>query len=488
MLNFRIISKAIGGLVLLEGILMGACMAVGLYYGETLPAALRTWGFPVAMALIIGSALATVGRGAQKSFGRRDGYLVVSMTWVIFSLFGMLPFLLSGSTDRVAMAFFESMSGFTTTGASAFEDIDALPHSILFWRSLSHWLGGMGIVFFTLAVLPALGIGEQKLFAAEATGVKISKLHPRISTTAHWLWSLYFVLTGSCIAAYYLCGMSLFDAVNHGFSTIATGGFSTHTDSIEWFHSNMIEYVSAIFMLLSSINFALLYLLFVRRRFHQVFRDEELRMLLGIIAISICIIGLCRYFNGGHSIEESFRIAVFTTLSLASTTGFTTADFSQWHPIAWITITLISVVGGCSGSTSGGIKVVRPLTAWKVIRSEFKKILHPRAVLPVRLNGTPIDNTIIHTVVAYTFLYILLVVGGTILMILLGLSATDAIGLAISAFSNIGPTIGHDIGPLTAWGCLPDSILWINSFLMLAGRLEVFSLILPFIPAFWRDR
>lgn len=488
MLNFRIISKAIGGLLLLEGALMGVCFAVGLYYGETDWQDYLTWGVPIALCTAIGGTLAAVGRGAQKSFGRRDGYLVVSLTWVIFSLFGMLPFLLSGSTDRVAMAFFESMSGFTTTGASAFEDIDALPHSILFWRSLSHWLGGMGIVFFTLAVLPALGIGEQKLFAAEATGVKISKLHPRISTTAHWLWSLYFLLTGSCIGAYYLCGMSLFDAVNHGFSTIATGGFSTHTDSIEWFKSDLIDYVSATFMLLASINFALLYLFIIRRRFRQVLRDEELRLFLMGLFISMVIIGLCRYFNGGHSVMESIRIAYFTTISLASTTGFTTADFSQWHPIAWITITIMSVIGGCSGSTSGGLKVVRILTMWKIVRAEFKKILHPRAILPVRLNGSPIDNNVIRTIGAYTILYIMLVVGGTALMILLGLSAVDSIGLAISSFSNIGPTIGHDIGPLTAWGCLPDSILWINSFLMLAGRLEVFSLLLPFVPAFWRDR
>ena len=488
MLNYRIIAKAIGGLLLLEAALMGVSFLVGIYYGETSLQQHLTWGIPIGLCTLIGGALAAVGRGAQKSFGRRDGYLVVSMTWVIFSFFGMIPFLLSGSTDRVSIAFFESMSGFTTTGASAFSDIDGLPRSILFWRSLSHWIGGMGIVFFTLAVLPALGIGEQKLFAAEATGVKIGKLHPRISTTAHWLWSLYFLLTGSCIGAYYLCGMSLFDAVNHGFSTIATGGFSTHSDSIEWFHSNLIEVVSASFMLLASINFTLLYLLLVRRRFRQVLRDEELRLFLSVLAISVVIIALSRYINGGHTVVDSLRIAYFTVVSLASTTGFTTADFSLWHPVSWITITLISIIGGCSGSTSGGIKTMRILTAWKIIRCEFKKILHPRAVLPIRINGAALDHGIINTVVAYTFLYIILVVGGTALMILLGLSATDSIGLAISAFSNIGPTIGHDIGPLTAWGCLPDSILWINSFLMLAGRLEVFSLLLPLVPAFWKER
>lgn len=488
MINYKIIARAIGGLLMLEGLLMLICFIVGFCYGERSFRDFLAWGVPVGAASFIGYALFHYGRGSQRSFGRRDGYLVVSITWVVFALFGMLPFLLCGSTDRISQAFFEAMSGFTTTGATSFEDVDALPHSILFWRSLSHWLGGMGIVFFTLAVLPALGIGEQKLFSAEATGVKTGKLHPRISTTAHWLWSLYFLLTGSCITAYYLCGMDIFDAVNHGFSTIATGGFSTHTDSIAWFHSPLIEYVSVCFMYLASINFALLYLLFIRGRFRQVFADEELRLLLKSTLSSIGIIFLSLLFFTNHGLEESFRMALFNVVSLQSSTGFTTIDFQQWPAIVWITITIISIVGGSSGSTSGGIKIIRILTAWKIVVSEFKKILHPRAVLPVRLNGRPIDSDLIRVVVAYTFLYIILVVGGSCLMVILGLHAVDAIGLAISSFSNIGPTIGHHIGPLTAWGCLSDSILWINSFLMLAGRLEVFSLLLPFIPAFWKEK
>lgn len=487
MLNFRIISKAIGGLLVLEGLLMSVCFAVGCHYGETSLKECFAWLIPIAATLSVGGALSAVGRGAQKSFARRDGYLVVSATWIVFSIFGMLPFLFTGSTDRVAMAFFEAMSGFTTTGASAFEDIDALPHSILMWRSVSHWIGGMGIVFFTLAVLPALGIGEQKLFAAEATGVKIGKLHPRIATTAHWLWSLYFLLTGSCIAAYYLCGMDLFDAVNHGFSTIATGGFSTHTDSIGWFNSPLIEYVASAFMLLASCNFALLYLFIVRRRFKEVLRDDELRFMLTIMVVSVVVISLSLFFHYDKNGADSIRMALFNVISLQSTTGFTTHDFQLWPTQTWLIITVISVIGGSSGSTSGGLKVIRILTMWKIVRIEFKQILHPRALLPIRLNGQPIEPSIIRTIGAYTILYIMLVVGGTSLMILLGLSATDSIGLAISSFSNIGPTIGHDIGPLTAWGCLPDSILWINSFLMLAGRLEVFSLLLPFVPSFWRD-
>ncbi len=499
MINLRIIAKALGGLILLEAFLMGICLGVSLLYCEGL---WLRWLIPIAITIVVGAILFLFGRNAQRNFGRRDGYLVVSSTWIIFSLFGMLPFLSTECTDRVSIAFFETMSGFSTTGASAFEDIDALPHSILFWRSLTHWIGGMGIIFFTLAVLPALGIGEQKLFAAEATGIRIGKLHPKISTTAHWLWSLYFLLTGSCITAYYFCGMNIFDAINHGLSTIATGGFSTHTDSIGYFHSPLIEYVSVLFMWLASCNFTLLYLLLIKRRFKQVFHDNELRFYLWLTFGSVVVITIALFFThssgaslslhehalvGWKGFEESFRAALFNVVSLQTTTGFTNDDFMLWPKICWLTITIISVIGACSGSTSGGVKVVRIVIALKLIWSEFKQILHPRAVLPVRLNDSVIERPVIHAVIAYTFLYIILVVGGTGIMILLHLPVLDAMGLAISSFSNIGPTVGHDIGPLTSWGGLSAPILWLNSFLMLAGRLEVFSLLLPLVPAFWRD-
>lgn len=275
MLNYRIIAKALGGLLWLEALLFGICLLVGRWYGET---DTSVWLIPIAICLVLGLLGLLAGRHAHNNFGRRDGYMIVSAVWIIYTLIGMIPFLIDGHTDRVAVAFFETLSGFTTTGATAFSDVDALPHSILFWRSLTHWIGGMGIIFFTLAVLPAMGIGEQKLFSAEATGLKMGKLHPRISTTAHWLWSLYFLTTGSCILTYYLCGMSLFDAVNHGLSTIATGGFSTHTDSIAYFCSPAIEYATTFFMFLASVNFTLLYLFIIKRRFQQVLKDEELRL------------------------------------------------------------------------------------------------------------------------------------------------------------------------------------------------------------------
>ena len=501
MINKQIIAKALGGLLSLEALLMLLCMGVGLYFDEP---ALQTWLIPIAVTLTVGSSLWFYGRGAKNKFGRRDGYLVVGSTWFIFSLFGMVPFLTSHCTDRLSVAFFETMSGFTTTGATAFPTIELLPHSILFWRSLMHWLGGMGIIFFTIAVLPTLGIGEQKVFAAETTGVKIGKLHPRISTTAHWLWSLYFLLTASCAGAYYLCGMSLWDAINHALSTLATGGFSTHTDSIGWFHSPQIEYVAIFFMWMASVNFSLTYLIIVKHRFKQAFADNELRAYMGInfaatlifaaaylyasVDVSQLDFSLASLISLGKTGEASFRNALFHAVSIQTSTGFGKHDFMLWPPICWMVVIFISICGGCSGSTSGGIKVVRLVFLWKIIKEEFLHILHPRAVLPIRLNGETVENTVLHSVVAYLLIYAILVLLGTTAMVLFRLPMFDAFGLTITSLSNIGPALGHYVGATGSWDILPDGAIWIQSFLMLAGRLEIFSLFLPFVPEFWSNR
>ena len=256
MINFRLIAHVISSLLLLEALLLSIAFGVGVYFNETDYA---TFGIPIAVTLVMSFLLSHLGRKAVNKLGRRDGYLIISSTWIIFSIIGMLPFLIGGCTSNISHAFFETMSGFSTTGASVFTNIDALPHSILFWRSMTHWIGGMGIVFFTVAILPTIGSGDQKLFSAESTGLKIGKLHPKISTTARWLWSLYLILTIACSTAYHLGGMNIFDAINHGLSTVATGGFSTHQASIAYYNSATIEYIAVAFMLLASVNFTLLY-------------------------------------------------------------------------------------------------------------------------------------------------------------------------------------------------------------------------------------
>lgn len=469
----------------LLALLMSICFGMSYWFNEG--STHLAFGIPMLIAFVAGALLQYFGRHAENCMGRRDGFLIVSLTWIVFSVIGMLPLIISGCQPRVSAAFFETMSGFTTTGATALDNIDSLPYSILTWRSMTHWIGGMGIVFFTIAVLPNMGDGGTKLFSAESTGLKIGKLHPRISTTARWMWSLYLLLTLTCTAAYYWGGMSLFDAVNHGLSTIGTGGFSTHQDSIAFFKSNRIQWIATLFMFIASINCTLLYLFFVKRRFKDVWHDGELRCFLVIFFTAALSITGILYFVEGIDIMSSLRIAFFNTVSLQSTTGFSDEDFMIWHPTIWLILSFISIIGACAGSTSGGLKCIRVLMVWKLTKTEFCQMLHPHAVLPVRINNTQITAQMGRTVFAFFVVYFILIMVACFFMVAMGHTLLDSFGLAISSFSNIGPSIGHQVGPLGSWSCLNDATLWINSFLMLAGRLEIFSLLLPFTPAFWRD-
>lgn len=485
MLHIPIIYKVLGTLLYLLALLMSICFGMSYWFNEG--STHLAFGIPMLIAFVAGALLQYFGRHAENCMGRRDGFLIVSLTWIVFSVIGMLPLIISGCQPRVSAAFFETMSGFTTTGATALDNIDSLPYSILTWRSMTHWIGGMGIVFFTIAVLPNMGDGGTKLFSAESTGLKIGKLHPRISTTARWMWSLYLLLTLTCTAAYYWGGMSLFDAVNHGLSTIGTGGFSTHQDSIAFFKSNRIEWIATLFMFIASINCTLLYLFFVKRRFKDVWHDGELRCFLVIFFTAALSITGILYFVEGIDIMSSLRIAFFNTVSLQSTTGFSDEDFMIWHPTIWLILSFISIIGACAGSTSGGLKCIRVLMVWKLTKTEFRQMLHPHAVLPVRINNTQITAQMGRTVFAFFVVYFILIMVACFFMVAMGHTLLDSFGLAISSFSNIGPSIGHQVGPLGSWSCLNDATLWINSFLMLAGRLEIFSLLLPFTPAFWRD-
>lgn len=484
MLNYRIIARAFAGLIGLEAALLLICWLVGIGYGEQHHS---TWLAPIGICAAISLVLGLVSGRGETRFERRDGYFIVAFVWIIYCLLGMLPFLFGGHMHRVSEAFFESMSGFTTTGATVLTDIDHLPHSILLWRSITHWVGGMGIIFFTLALLPALGIGEQELFSAEATGLKLGKIHSRVNTTAHWLWSTYLFITIACAIAYRLCGMNTFDAINHSFSTIATGGFSTHTNSIAYFRSPAIEYTSVVFMFLGSVNFTLLYFIIIKRRFKQAWSDQELRLFVGIILLFTTVCTLSQWTHSGNFSEHGFRESLFYVVSMMSTTGFTTENFMHWPHLTWISLLLVSIIGACSGSTAGGIKVVRVLTALKVIRLEFQRILHPRAIMPLRINNDYLTHEVVQSIFAYLFCYLILIAFGVSALVMMGFPVFDSFGLSISAFSNVGPGIGYDIGPLGSWDILPDAGLWISSFLMIVGRLEIFGLLLPFTFAFWRN-
>lgn len=485
MFNKKIIFRVLGSLLLIEAALLAVCVLVGLAYHENV---LGTFGLPIGASLALALLLKGLGHGADNTMSRRDGYLTVTLSWVIFSIVGAIPILLGGHEPRFSAVFFESMSGFTTTGATVLNGIDALPRSLLVWRSLMHWFGGLGIVFFTLAILPSMGSGgDLKLFSAEATGLKMDKLHPRIGTTARWLWGVYLFLTVACATAYYLGGMSFFDAVNHAFSTIATGGFSTHQASFAYFNSPLLEVTASIFMLLSGINFTLVYLLIIKGRYGSVWRDSELRCFIAIIVTAVLAITVMLVASGRHPWLEALRLSFFNVISLQSSTGLTSNDIALWPQETWVILILITAIGSCAGSTAGGIKCVRILTCIKIFIGEFRRALHPAAVLPVRLNGVAIAPGVFRSVFAFLVAYVVILLSSAFILLLMGLPLLDAFGITVTLLSNAGPTFGHQFTPLDTFSALPDGALWLGSFLMLAGRLEIFSVLLPLAPSFWHD-
>ena len=463
---------------------MNACSAFGFYYNED-----DRWPFIIAagVALLIGLTLNCIGRDADKRFSRRDGYLIVSLSWIVFSLVGMLPYVLSGYIPSVSDAFFETMSGFTTTGASILNDIEALPHGLLFWRSMTQWIGGLGIIFFTIAVLPVFGVGGVQLFAAEATGPRHDKVHPRISVTAKWIWSIYLGLTVVCAFLFSLGGMSVFDSICHSMATTATGGFSTRNASIAAFDSAYIEYVTILFMFLSGINFTLLFLAFFKGRVGKLFSDTEFHWYASIVGVFTLVIALGLVIVRGGQIEESFREALFQVVSVQTTTGFVSADYMLWPPVLWFLLLVVMYFGACAGSTSGAIKCVRIAMLLKVVRNEFLRIVHPNAVIPLRISGHVIHSKAKITLLAFFVLYVLVIFIGWVVMMALGLDFMDAYGVVVSSVSNVGPGLGNYSG-IHSWAHLPDAAKWVSAFLMLIGRLELFSVLLLLTPGFWQKR
>ncbi len=475
------IYRIMGFLILIETAMLLSCIGVSLYYQEN---DLNSFLITSAVTACTGFLLMLIGKNAEKHLSRKDGYIIVSLVWVIFSIFGMLPFYLSGYIPNITNAFFETMSGFTTTGASILDNIEALPHGLLFWRSMTQWIGGLGIVFFTIAILPIFGIGSMQLFAAEATGPTHDKIHPRIGVTAKLLWSIYLVLTISETILLMMGGMSLFDAICHSFTTTATGGFSTKQASIAYYNSPYIEYVVSIFMILSGINFTL-YFFCIKGKIKKFFRDEEMKWYLASIAIFTSIIAFTLIRTSSMGIEECFRKALFQVASLHTTTGYATADYMTWAPFLWAMLAITMIIGGCAGSTSGGLKDIRVLIIARIIKNEFKHIIHPNAVLPVRANKQIMSPSIKNSILAFTLLYIIVSVISWLIMMSLGVGCIESFGTVISSMGGVGPGLGT-CGPAYSWNHLPDAAKWLLSFLMLIGRLEIFTILLMFTPEFWK--
>ncbi|MDD4376508.1 MAG: potassium transporter TrkG [Clostridia bacterium] len=481
MINKKMILRVIGSLLLIETVMLSLCSGISLIYQEDdLFSFLSTAGITATIGLL----LYTYGRNATGELSRKDGYIIVSFSWIIVSAFGMLPYYLSNYIPDITNAFFESISGFTSTGSSILDNIEEFPHGLLFWRSLTQWIGGLGIIFFTIAVLPFFGVNGVQLFAAEATGLTHDKVHPRIGITAKWIWLIYIGLTLSETILLCFGGMSPFDSICHSLATTSTGGFSTKQNSIAFYNSKFIEYIITLFMFLSGINFSL-YILFLNGKFKKLREEGELKLYFLSVLFFSTLITLTLFLIDKKPLEPSIRSALFQVTSLHTSTGFATTDYMTWQPVAWGSLLVTMALGACAGSTSGGIKCIRLLILKKITSNELKRILHPNAVLPIRVNKTIIPNTIQSIVLAFFFLYFSFLLISILLFQALGLNFDEAVGVTISSISNTGPALGK-FGPAFSWNALPNFAKWWASFLMLLGRLELFSVLIIFTPGFWR--
>ena len=397
----------------------------------------------------------------------------------------MLPFYLSGYIPDITNAFFETMSGFTSTGATILDNIESLPHGLLFWRSMTQWIGGLGIVFFTIAVLPIFGAEGIQLFAAEATGPTHNKLHPRIGVTAQWIWSLYLGLTVAETILLCFGGMDLFDSICHSMTTTATGGYSTKQNSIAAYNSPYIEYIITLFMFLSGINFTLLFFTLLKGKIRKLFQDTEFRWYVGTVLFFTFFIVIVLMFTSPAGLEESFRKAIFQVVSIQTTTGFASTDYMNWTPVLWLLMSIVMLFGACAGSTSGAIKCVRIAILAQIAKNQFKRILHPNAVLPIRISHNVVPTGMQSTLLAFIIVYITAIFIGWLLIMLTGVGFMDSYGVAVSSIGNIGPSLGA-YGPAYSWNTLPDLAKWICSLMMLIGRLELFSVLLLFTSSFWK--
>ena len=487
MINWRQIVKLLGLLLFIEAGQLFVTMLVAFFYHEDV----MPYIWSIILSVVLGGAGIIAGVESGKSMSRRDGYIIVSLVWVVFTLIGMLPFLMTDSVPDGASAFFEAMSGFTSTGATIIDEIDSLPRGIIFWRSMTQWIGGIGIIFFTIAILPAFGVGEVKLFAAEATGPFHDKVHPRISVAVRWIGSVYLGLTVLCIVSLLLCGMGLFDAINISMTTTATGGFSPHAKFFsDQFHSPAIEYVVTLFMFLSGVNYTLIYYSILKGRIRRFFQDPELRTYIYIVVVMTFICMVFIMLNNPYAgLEQSFREAAFTVISLQTTTGFANCDYTLWPQVLMPILLFVMFAGACSGSTSGGFKCIRWAILWEVLENEFMRIIHPRAVIPVKIKGEMIPTSVQKTLLAFCALFVGTLFLGTFLLILCGVrhdsQYTEAFSLALSSISNVGPAMDY-YGPAHSWAIITPAAKVICGILMLVGRLEIFPIFILFTRVFWK--
>lgn len=493
--NTRLVFRTIGALLLIEALFMVISTLVGFYYNDPDKEAFIV---STILTLFGGGISLLIGKNAPRQVGEREGYVIVASVWVVLSIFGMLPYYLSGQIDNLTDAWFETMSGFSTTGTTILPQVEILTHAALFWRATTQWLGGMGVMVLCVALLPMFGLGGMQLYAAEVTGVSYEKISPRIADTAKRLWGLYIALTFIEAILLHLFGMPTLDAVCNSFCTIATGGFATYTNSL--IDCNIaIQYTIAIFMLLSGINFSLL-IYSIMGKPKRLLEDEETHWYIGAIVIVGVIFTICLFIHNTHitinwtgaewskvlpQLECAFRQGLFTTISVITTTGFAVADYSGWPHLLWVVVFFLMFTGAGSGSTSGGIKWVRIIVFAKSAIAEIKRRIHPNAVIPIKLNNHPLSHETISNVMAFMMFYICIIVVSVLIFSATGVNFEAALGTAVSAIGNFGVTIGQ-FGPDGSYVDFPAISKWWMTFVMLIGRLEIFTILLLFTSVLWK--
>ena len=481
MLNPRTIIRILGLLLITEGVFMLLTIPVSLIYREHDAIHFLEAG---SLTAAIGAIAYFATRKSKLELNRRDGYVIVTAGWTLFSLFGSLPFNLTGAIPLFTDAFFETISGFTTTGASVLNNIEDLSHGILFWRSLIQWLGGMGIILLTIIILPYIGIGGMQLFSAEVPSPTPDKLHPHVKDTAKRLWGIYVMFTFAETLLLWAGDMGLFDAVCHSFTTMATGGYSTKQASIAHWNSPYIHYVITFFMFLAGTNFTLAYFA-IHGQFRKIWANEEFRWYLGFIGGFAAVITIGLFFSTGGGLEEAFRNSIFQVVSILTTTGFATADYLVWAPWLGMLIFILMFFGGSAGSTGGGPKIMRIVILLKNSTQELKRMIHPNAVIPVRLNKMAVEERVVTNVLAFIAFYGIIAVISMGVMSALGNDFDTSIGAVAATLGNIGPGIGK-VGPSLNYAEMQVAGKWFLSFLMLVGRLELFTVLVLFSPMFWR--
>jgi len=482
-MHLSTVCRILGILLMLFSLSMLPPIVVSLIYDDH---QLNAFFDAFLLTLGIGLVVWLPVRNQKKELRVRDGFIVTVLFWLVLSLSGSIPLYLSDFPDlRFVDAYFESLSGLTTTGATVITGIDDLPKSILWYRQQLQWFGGMGLIVLAVAILPMLGIGGMQLYRAEAPGpVKDSKLTPRITETAKALWYIYLGLTVACALAYWAAGMSLFDAISHSFSTIAIGGYSTHDASIGYFDNTMIELIAIFFMFTAGINFALHFTAWRSNSWVTYFQDPEFRFYASLMLLVSIVTIAVLYFTGTYSFSDSMIRGLFEVVSIATTTGFATADFASWPFVLPFLLFLVAFVGGCAGSTGGGMKAIRVLLIYKQGLREIKRLIHPNAIIPVKLGNKPVPDRVIEAVWGFFSVYLFVFVILLLLLLATGLDQVTAWSAVGAAINNLGPGLGE---VALHYGDIPDTAKWVLCFAMLMGRLEIFTLLILFTPAFWRN-